>query len=487
MASGNFINRIDPNKKILIIGDLMVDRYYEGNVARISPEAPVPVLKVKEKFDRPGGAANVALNIASLGLQTTLMGYVGKDETASDLQKMLHSLNIRFIPIEIYNKPTIMKVRAIAQTQQMIRIDFEDNFHDQDHEPMIRNLAETIHGFDAVILSDYNKGTLSRASDIIRICNESQKPVFVDPKGSDYSKYKGAFCLTPNFSEFCQVIGHVPDEADIVSYAKTLITKLDLKCMLVTRGENGMTLISSQSEPMTIKADAVEVYDVTGAGDTVIATLASAFVSGVDIKNATILSNIAAGLVVARKGTSTVTSSELHQRYQYISSEKEDNPVKSIRAAQSAGQTIVMTNGCFDILHSGHVKYLQQARSLGDRLVVAVNSDKSTERLKGPGRPINKLTNRMAVLNGLKSVDWVIAFDGWVDNDGVHRDDPLAIIKEIKPNVLVKGGDYEIDDIVGSKEVKEWGGAVHALSFIEGESTSSIVKRIATNHKEDQQ
>ncbi|MBJ7527184.1 MAG: bifunctional D-glycero-beta-D-manno-heptose-7-phosphate kinase/D-glycero-beta-D-manno-heptose 1-phosphate adenylyltransferase HldE [Sphingomonadaceae bacterium] len=466
-------------KKILVVGDVMLDRYYEGRVDRISPEAPVPILKVLNDFDRPGGAANVAINIAKLGLQVTLVGYVGNDPAADALASAVEHAGVAFKCVRSFSCPTILKLRALSQKQQIIRIDFEESFADEDHNHMVVELKEMISEFDAVVLSDYAKGTLHNASEIIDLCLNSGKPVFVDPKGNDFLRYAGATMITPNLLEFTNVTGCYVDNEQFARAAHNLRRELRLKHILVTRGENGMGLFSDSGVDCHIDADAREVYDVTGAGDTVIATIAAAFASGLPMEQAVRLSNIAAGLVVARTGTSAVTAEEVIARLQDLAEHKTTEPIVAIKAAKGAGHKIVMTNGCFDILHSGHVSYLEQAKGLGDKLVVGINSDASITRLKGKGRPINTLKDRMALLSALRCVDWVVPFDGSVDQDGTLQDTPLTLIKSIEPDILVKGGDYSINSIVGASDVIQRGGRVEIIPLVEGRSTTAIVNRLA--------
>jgi D-beta-D-heptose 7-phosphate kinase / D-beta-D-heptose 1-phosphate adenosyltransferase len=470
---------IDKSKRILVIGDVMLDRYYEGSVDRISPEAPVPILKVSSDFDRPGGAANVAINIARLGLHATLLGYVGADSAAEALAAAVKAAGIDFEPITSNSSPTILKLRARSQKQQIIRIDFEESFRGEDHASLLGKLEAIVETFDAIILSDYAKGTLENSAAMIGICARKNKPVFVDPKGADFSRYAGATVITPNLPEFVTVTGRHLNEQEFECAAQKLRRDLQLKHILVTRGEDGMSLFSETGPAYSVAADAREVYDVTGAGDTVIATLAAAFASGTTIEQAVMLSNIAAGLVVAKTGTSAVTTEDVMKRLKETIKQETDDPLEAIKVAKRAGDTIVMTNGCFDILHLGHVSYLERARALGDKLVVAINSDASVTRLKGQGRPINGLEDRMALLSALRCVDWVIPFDGSVDNDGVLHDTPLTLIRKVAPDILVKGGDYSVETIVGAVDVLGYGGQVELISLVEGRSTTAIAERLA--------
>ena len=360
--------------------------------------------------------------------------------------------------------------------QQLLRLDFEDDFAPLDHQRLHDQFSELLPSHDVIVLSDYAKGTLADAAGLITSAKARSLPVLVDPKGLDFGKYAGATLLTPNMQEFSAVASAFSSEEALVEAAISLRAELDLEHLLVTRGEKGMSLFSLKSGPVTIPAHAKEVYDVTGAGDTVIATLAAAIASSVPIVQAMNLANLAASIVVARKGTASVTAKEL--RALWSQDDDEGAVLAQIEAAKAARESIVMTNGCFDILHAGHVDYLSRARALGDRLVVAVNSDASVERLKGETRPINRLEDRMAVLRALRVVDWVVSFDGSYSSQGEHNDTPLDIITAIKPHILAKGGDYSVETIVGAQDVMEAGGRVEVLPFIDGLSTTNILSRI---------
>ncbi len=464
---------------VVVIGDVMLDRYYEGSVDRISPEAPVPILHVADCFERPGGAANVALNLASLGVQVTLVGLVGKDADAARLETLLGEGGVACRFIVSQTARTIVKVRALSRRQQVLRLDFEDSFANEPHDALAAVVASLLPAASLIILSDYGKGSLTEAAALITASRAAGVPVLVDPKGLDFSKYAGATLITPNLSEFTAVAGVPADEADFAARAQAMRAELGLDHLLVTRGEQGMTLCSGAGEPYSVAADAREVYDVTGAGDTVIATLAGALASGVPVRRAVDLANVAAGLVVARKGTASVQAADILARMREQAASVEDDPIAAIAAAQRAGEVIVMTNGCFDILHAGHVAYLQQARQMGQRLVVAVNSDASVRRLKGAGRPINPIEDRMAVLSALRCVDWVLAFDGSAAPDGGREDTPRDLIAQVAPDILVKGGDYSVATIVGADAVLARGGRVEVLPLLPGRSTSHIAQRAA--------
>ena len=472
--------------KVLIVGDIMLDKYYQGTTDRISPEAPVPIVNVKNTTERPGGAANVAVNAAMLGASVTLLGYVGKDNASKSISNALSALNVDCKFISVDELSTITKMRVLSRNQQLLRLDFEQSFSEIDSGSLIKLFEESIKGADVVVFSDYAKGTLSCIESLIKIARASQKPVIIDPKGSDFDKYAGATVVTPNLSEFNIVNGASTSEAELQQKAERLCLKNNISSVLLTRSEQGMSLytlkestscnndMSSAVKALHLPAKAREVFDVTGAGDTVVSTLACSLAAGLDIEHASQLANYAAGEVVGKIGTSSVTSTELALA---LSKNQELNKgilnqeqlLQAVKQAQSMGETVVMTNGCFDILHSGHVSYLKQASKLGDKLIVAVNSDNTVEKLKGLGRPINSVVRRMAVLAGLSSVDWVVEFT---------EDTPERLISELLPNVLVKGGDYTIEQIAGGKQVAENGGQVLALDFEEGVSTSAIISQI---------
>ena len=451
----------------------MLDRYLFGSTGRISPEAPVPVVHVHETDDRPGGAANVAVNLASLGVSTGLVGVVGNDVAADSLEAIMRERGIECHFARAADRPTITKTRVQSRGQQLIRLD-EENVAAMPGDAMVSTLSGTLEGAGAVVLSDYGKGALADVAVMIARCREAGVPVLVDPKGTDFHKYRGASLLTPNQSEFEAVAGRCASDQELVDRARTMMDDLDLDALLVTRSEKGMLLVEAGARPLFLSTQAREVYDVTGAGDTVIATLAGALASGQDLASSAALANIAAGLVVRKIGVATVTPGEisaaLHQRGQGGRGLVElDALLALVEESRSRNERIVMTNGCFDVLHAGHVSYLEEAKSLGDRLIVAVNDDASVKRLKGDSRPINALEDRLLVLAGLAAVDWVVPF---------AEDTPARLIQAVLPDVLVKGGDYKPDEIVGGKEVLKNGGEVRVLAFRDGHSSSRIIDRL---------
>lgn len=460
--------------KVLVIGDLMLDRYWSGATGRISPEAPVPVVKVETSQDKPGGAANVALNCAALGAQVSLVGLCGQDEGAEILQQCLSSMGVGCYFVTSTQHETITKLRVLSRNQQLIRLDFEKSFSDAPQQKLLDAFSQQLDWADVVILSDYGKGTLSQCKDYIQLANQHQLPVVVDPKGSDFDKYAGATLLTPNMGEFEQIVGKCSDETELVSKAETLIEKQKLQALLVTRSEAGMTLIRPEKGELHLPAKAKEVFDVTGAGDTVISALAVMLGGKAPIEHACSFANAAASVVVGKLGTATVSVNEVLSVWLQNSCSdtgvmSKEQLLMAISNVKEKGDKVVMTNGCFDILHAGHVSYLQAAKKLGDRLIVAVNDDASVSRLKGAGRPINSLQRRMAVLAGLGSVDWVVPFS---------EDTPQALIASLLPDILVKGGDYRIEDIAGGAEVIRNGGDVKVLHFEDGVSTTNIIQQI---------
>ncbi|HBV39018.1 MAG TPA: bifunctional heptose 7-phosphate kinase/heptose 1-phosphate adenyltransferase [Erwinia sp.] len=459
---------------VLVVGDVMLDRYWYGPTSRISPEAPVPVVKVDNVEERPGGAANVAMNIASLGARSRLVGLTGVDDAARALNEALTGVNVQCDFVAVATHPTITKLRVLSRNQQLIRLDFEEGFGGIDVEPLHLRIREALPSAGALVLSDYAKGALESVESIIAIAREAKVPVLVDPKGTDFERYRGATILTPNLSEFEAVVGKCKNEAEIVERGMALMQQFELSALLVTRSENGMTLLQPGKEPVHLPTQAQEVYDVTGAGDTVIGVLAAALAAGNTLEESCFLANAAAGVVVGKLGTSTVSPVELENAIRArpeagFGVMSEAQLKEAVTLARRRGEKVVMTNGCFDILHAGHVSYLANARKLGDRLIVAVNSDASTKRLKGESRPVNPLENRMIVLGALEAVDWVVAFE---------EDTPQRVIADILPDLLVKGGDYKPEEIAGSKEVWANGGEVRVLNFEDGISTSNIIKAI---------
>ncbi|MDF1796585.1 MAG: bifunctional D-glycero-beta-D-manno-heptose-7-phosphate kinase/D-glycero-beta-D-manno-heptose 1-phosphate adenylyltransferase HldE [Coxiellaceae bacterium] len=460
--------------RLLIYGDVMLDRYWHGETTRISPEAPVPVVRIEDNQACAGGAANVALNVASIGGQVTLVGLVGDDNEATELENLLFKSSVNCQLQAVADAPTITKLRVIGQNQQLIRLDFEKVHALQPNEETMQRYEAALLGCDVVVLSDYAKGALSCVDSLIALANRHNIPVLVDPKQQDFSFYRGATLLTPNLREFEVVAGPCPDEKTLIAKAKTFIHQYELGALLVTRGKQGMLLVEANGNTTNLAAQAQEVYDVTGAGDTVIAILATALAAGSSLSEAAYLANIAAGLVVRKLGAGSVSTAELRRQLQKNSDSHlgvltEDEAMRAVEDARAHGEKVVMTNGCFDILHAGHVQYLQQAKQLGDRLLIAVNDDESVRQLKGDSRPLNTLQDRMELLAAMRDVDWVVPFS---------EDTPRRLFGRLMPDVLVKGGDYTVEQIAGAQEVMANGGQVTVLDFKPGCSTTNLVNKI---------
>lgn len=465
--------------RILVVGDVMLDRYWLGDTARISPEAPVPVVKVNRLEDKVGGAANVARNIAHLGAKVSLIGLVGADEYGEKISQLLTQERIESKLVKQNLQPTIVKMRVVSRQQQVVRLDVEEPFDPELSEHLLEQLESSLSGCDLVVFSDYNKGSLSAVEKMIGLARKAGKQVLVDPKSSDLSRYRGAHFITPNLGEFAAAGGLTESESSIAESARRLLQESGIDALLLTRSERGMSLIT-QTERFDYAAQVREVADVTGAGDTVIATLSVMLGAGFTPKQAVDIANTAAGLVVTKLGAATVSAMDLEAklggRGAYrggVDDASSAAVLEQINTARGNGEKIVFTNGCFDILHAGHVAYLEEARALGDRLVVGLNNDASIARLKGADRPINGLAARARVLNGLKSVDWVISF-----GDTENGDKPSRLIEQVQPDVLVKGGDYQVDEIAGAEFVLANGGEVKVVSFLGGFSSSKIIDAI---------
>ena len=460
--------------RLLVIGDVMLDRYWHGQASRVSPEAPVPVVKVGNREDRPGGAGNVALNMAALGSAVRLVGIVGNDETGLELLSRLNAAGVYCDFLQSADKPTITKLRVIGQHQQLIRLDFEQEFEAADIIGLQGKVKSLIGDSQVMVLSDYGKGALQETANLIELGRSKDIPIIVDPKGTNFEKYRGATLLTPNLSEFEAVAGYSNNEEEFVNKGLRLVKDLNLEAILITRGEHGMTLIRPDSPELHLPARAQEVFDVTGAGDTVISVLAAAMAAGNGLADSTALANLAAGLVVGKLGTAAISGPEL-RRAVLVELDSGRGVMTAeqlqiaVQDAKAHDEKIVFTNGCFDIVHAGHVGYLAKAKQLGNRLIVAINDDESAHRLKGPGRPINPVERRMAVLAGLEAVDWVVSFS---------EDTPEPLLEFLQPEILVKGGDYTMDEVVGGDYVNSYGGEVRVLEFLDDCSTSAIMEKM---------
>ena len=471
------------NKKpnILVIGDLMIDHYLWGSCDRISPEAPVQVVNVKKESSVLGGAVNVINNLVTLGSVVDVISVIGNDSVANELKSLLEKIDVPTSNLVVENnRKTSKKSRLIASQQQVLRYDMEsiDDINENSHKQIIQTLEKNIDKYSSIILSDYGKGVLTTnlTKEIIKIANKNNIKVLVDPKGKDYSKYKGSYTLTPNKKEAMEATNiDIKDESSLIEALKSLKTQCSLEVSLITLSEQGIAIFDDE---LTIKPTvAREVYDVTGAGDTVIASIAFALGNNLDIKDAIYFANLAAGVVVGKIGSATTTLDEIYE-YEYslhksnsTSHIKTFDEIKTLASKlHNQGKKIVFTNGCFDILHVGHVKYLEVAKSYGDILILGLNADSSVRKLKGPTRPINTQDDRAYILASLESVDYVVIFE---------EETPYELIKLIKPHVLVKGGDYEGKEVVGQDIADE----LKLVQFVDGKSTTNTIKRIQENEK----
>jgi D-beta-D-heptose 7-phosphate kinase/D-beta-D-heptose 1-phosphate adenosyltransferase len=461
---------------VLVVGDLMLDRYWSGPAHRVSQEAPVPVVHVDKIEQHPGGAANVALNIASLGARCTLVGVVGDDDPARALIETLSAAGVVCDFVTAQDWATIVKLRVVSQNQQLLRTDFEQPL--PDGVACARAIADKVKAnlgdATTMVLQDYDKGVLDDPESLIALAAAAGVPVVVDPKHKPLRRYAGVDLLKPNVQELQAAVGAWVDDDELVAKAIALCAEHEMDAVVVTRGGDGMTAVARDGTHQHIPALPVDVYDVTGAGDTVAAGLAITRSLGWSAPACAQLANVAAGIVVGKSGTAAVTGPELAMALAKLDridrgSLNRNQLLDAVTQARAAGERIVFTNGCFDILHAGHVAYLEEARARGERLVVAVNDDASVERLKGAGRPVNPLQRRLKVLAALAVVDWVVGF---------AEDTPEALLELLRPDVLVKGGDYEDAEVVGADLVTGYGGRVEVLSLVEDCSTTAIVEHI---------
>ena len=473
--------KLDKKPNILVIGDLMIDHYLWGSCDRISPEAPVQVVNVKKESSVLGGAGNVINNLVTLGSIVDVISVIGNDTVANELKNLLERIDVPTSNLVVENsRQTSKKSRLIASQQQVLRYDMEsiDDIDENSHKQIIQTLEKNINKYSSIILSDYGKGVLttSLTKEIIKIANKHSVKVLVDPKGKDYSKYKGSYTLTPNKKEAMEATNiDIKDENSLIEALKSLKNQCALEVSLITLSEQGIAIFDDN---LTIKPTvAREVYDVTGAGDTVIASIAFALGNNLDIKDAIYFANLAAGVVVGKIGSATATLDEIYE-YEYslhksnsTSHIKTFDEIKTLSSKlHNQGKKIVFTNGCFDILHVGHVKYLEVAKSYGDVLILGLNADSSVRKLKGETRPINTQDDRAYILASLESVDYVVIFD---------ENTPYELIKLIKPHVLVKGGDYEGKEVVGQDIADE----LKLVQFVDGKSTTNTIKRIQNDAK----
>lgn len=467
------------NKRLLVVGDVMLDKYIWGEVGRISPEAPVPVVRATHESQQPGGAANVAMNLARLGAQTQLIGFTGGDQDERLLAESLRSNSIDPQFIVSPGFPTITKLRILGGRQQMLRLDNERHGarSQQDYANLIESVIAHLPGCHAVVLSDYAKGVFSPevCQAIIVAARQLGIPVLVDPKSADFTRYKGATTICPNLMEL-SIATHrdAQDLSQLLDSAEAMVPALDIQFLIATLSEKGIALIQPGNR-FIAPAVARQVFDVSGAGDTVIAVLALCLASRLKPETAVELANVAAGIVVGKVGTVPVEKHELLAALApEIALHAEDKVLTRkqlltrVSLWKSNGEHVVFTNGCFDLLHIGHITVLEQARRFGDRLIVAINSDASVSALKGPTRPIVGECERARVLAALASVDAVVIFD---------EPTPLELIVAVRPNVIVKGGDYVPETVVGASEVLSWGGQVKLVPIVEGFSTTRLIEK----------
>ena len=466
------------NRHILVVGDVMLDNYYMGDVRRISPEAPVPVFRKRSERSVLGGAANVAANLVAANQQTSMMSIIGRDANGKTMMQLFENLGINAGFVSNLQRSTTIKTRFLADNnQQLLRLDVEDTdpITKVESNRILKKLQKVIDDFDLILMSDYLKGLLTQefTQGVIKMARKHDIPVVIDVKDPKYGKYYGATLLKPNLNELRSLTGkNVQTDEEIVEAAEELRKRSNCQYVLATLGAKGMVLVGD-GEPYFVKSLAREVYDVSGAGDTTIAYLATCMANEMPIRESVDIANYAAGIQVGKVGTSSVSWQEVRD---LISNEDHGIAHKILSAEElnsfrkdNAQKKIVFTNGCFDILHVGHKRYLQQAATLGDILVVGVNSDASVRRLKGPTRPVNNEQDRAEMLSALGFIDYVVIFD---------EDTPYELIKKIQPDVLVKGGDYKPEEVVGKDIVEARGGRLELISFVEGKSTTNIIKKI---------
>jgi D-beta-D-heptose 7-phosphate kinase/D-beta-D-heptose 1-phosphate adenosyltransferase len=467
--------------KVLVVGDLMLDRYILGEVDRISPEAPVPVLRHAQHYERAGGAANVAMNLAGLGCQALLAGFWGEDTDQAELAKLLDTAGIDTVGVVTTRLPTISKTRIVGRRQQLLRLDIEskDAPNAEDQQRLRERVEQLVGKAHAVVLSDYAKGAVSEelCGVVIRAARAASVPVLVDPKSADFSKYAGATMVCPNLNELAAATGVGTHEMEaLLKAGEAQRVAHGMTHLCVTMSERGIRVLSEGGSSYHSPARAREVYDVSGAGDTVIATLAAALAGGLKVETAVELANLAAGIVVGKMGTVPIAQHELVAALTPSSgirgSEKvlnRERLAKRVAEWRAAGETIVFTNGCFDLLHVGHVMLLEACHRFGSKLVLGLNSDASVHRLKGPTRPVIGELDRARVMAALAAVDAVVVFEG---------NTPIELIRAVKPDVLVKGGDYSVETVVGHEDVIAAGGRVEIVPIVEGFSTTNIVKKL---------
>ncbi len=475
---------------ILVMGDVMLDEYIMTRVQRISPEAPIPIAKVYDKGYAVGGAANVARNLAQLGCKVSLIGVKGQDSAGEKISHLLQDEGIEDAVQIFPSCSSIQKTRIMAQKQQVLRIDYEEawSFSAKEYESMLAEVQRLVSSCQAVILSDYAKGVLSNTAEgnnlataMISLCNALNIPVFVDPKGKDWTKYQGATCITPNAKECGEMIGYdCSENQDLERAGKAIVQQLSIEKLLITRSEKGMALCSAKEMPFYVKANAREVMDVSGAGDTSIAVLTACYALGLGWQSSVELANKAAGKVVIKSGTAPITHAEF---LSLLSSRHMQSPkivklaelLPKVKQWQDQGKTVVFTNGYFDLLHKGHLQLLSEAASLGSKLIVGINSDASIQRAKGELHPVQDEDSRALLLAAMQHVDNVVIFD---------EDTPHEVVEALVPDILVKGGNHDPESIVGAQKVLAHGGKVHIVDLVQGFSAAHPALRLMKNHEE---
>jgi D-beta-D-heptose 7-phosphate kinase/D-beta-D-heptose 1-phosphate adenosyltransferase len=476
-----------PQVRALILGDVMLDRFIYGRIDRISPEAPIPILTIERETDMPGGAANVARNLSAAGARAVLVGLVGEDPWGAELVAKLARLEgIETCLIRDRSRPTTVKTRFVAEDQQVLRADQESSrsLSPEVEQSVLSAFESALPHAGIVIVSDYAKGVLSSSilDNAIAAARRAGKPIVTDPKSKSFGKYRGASVLTPNRHELQVACGfECTSDEDVVRGARRVLTEQICDTIVVTRGKDGMSIVQSNGQVDHLRTTAREVFDVSGAGDTVVATIAAALAAGAGIADACRLANVAAGIVVGKHGTAVATAEEMLAAlspYQQASGPyklfSRDRAMRMAQDWRSHGLTVAFTNGCFDLLHPGHISLIDQARRVADRLIVGINSDSSVRRLKGPDRPLQSEIARATVLASLKSVDAVVIFD---------EDTPLQLIEILAPDVLVKGADYKMDQVVGAELVVRRGGRVFLAELIPGHSTTNTLQRVASSKR----
>lgn len=472
--------------RILVAGDIMLDRFVYGAVERISPESPVPVLSISRENAMLGGAGNTLANLAGLGVKARALSVVGNDEEGAQIRKLAEAQGIDTAGLLIDDeRPTIVKTRFLAGHQQLLRTDFERKqpLSSAKEKALLQKAEELISNVDALIISDYGKGMLSDhvICALIEQAKAKKIPVLVDPKGFDYARYKGASVITPNKKELGEATGltRLASDEDIVIAARKLINQSGVEAVVATRSRDGMSVVQNKGEPLHLRTKDIEVFDVSGAGDTVIATVAAALAAGAALNDAAALANIAASIVVAKVGTAPIRLQELQDALDGVTASAElctlDVAAENVRRWKAKGLKVGFTNGCFDVLHVGHVSYLAAARRQCDRLVVGLNRDTSVKILKGEGRPVHDEASRAAVLSALSSVDMVVMFGA--EKEG-QDNTAIALIEKLQPDLYFKGGDYTESQIPETPAVKAAGGQVCIMPFAEGHSTTASIAKI---------